>query len=83
MAITPMHSSADAATRAVEQSKNNTHTHQSQGNQAAAKANNARQAPHVTQHAQPQAPAQKATTTPKPVPNSQGQTTGTIVDATA
>ncbi len=70
MAIQPVHSSPDPATLAAQKTAQ---TQQSQANRAATETNNKNQTKAV-QH-QPQAP--------KPVVNSQGQTTGKIVNATA
>jgi hypothetical protein len=83
MAISLTNTSADGATQAVQQLKKNTQTQQLLATQTTTETNNARQAQHHTKVAQQQAQAQKVAAPPKPVPNSQGQTTGKIVNVTA
>jgi hypothetical protein len=73
MAIQPVHSSPDPATLAAQQAQKTAQTQQSQANRAATDANKT----HQTKTVQPQSQA------PKPVVNSQGQTTGKILNATA
>jgi hypothetical protein len=78
MAITPVQSSSDAATQAVQQPKKHTPTHQAQQTQTASASTETATARQTQRPAPAQAPE-----TPKPVVNTQGQTTGKIVNATA
>jgi len=78
MAISSVHTSTDSVTQAIAQSKKSATTQQPQG--TATLNNNA----HTGQTAQAQQASQTATTqAPKPVVNSQGQTTGKVINATA
>jgi hypothetical protein len=78
MAISPVHTSTDSVTQAIAQSKKSATTQQPQG--TATLNNN----DHTGQTRQVQQANQTATVqAPKPVVNSQGQTTGKIVNATA
>ena len=83
MAITPVHSSTDAVAQAVQQPKNNTQTQHSQANSAATAANNVHHSQSQAVASQQKAALQSVAQAPKPVVNSQGQTTGKIINATA
>jgi hypothetical protein len=74
MAITPIQSSSDANIQSVQQPKQSSPTQQSSALAAAALSKQ--------QEAQQQAQAQPVQP-PKPVLNTQGQTTGQILNATA
>jgi hypothetical protein len=73
MAIQPVNSSPDPATLAAQQAQKTTQAQQTQATRAHNAANQAQQTK----------PVQQQTQAPKPVPNSQGQTTGQILNATA
>lgn len=80
MAITPVNTSTDAATQAVQQPKKNIQTPQPPASNQANSASKLHQQPsNVAKQVQ----AHSTTQAPKPVPNGQGQTTGKIVNATA
>jgi len=77
MAISHVHASADVVTQAAQQPKKPTQT---QGTAQPNSSTKIEQKPaQVAQTIQ----AQTTNQAPKPVPNSQGQTTGTILNATA
>ncbi len=78
MAISSVHPTTDSVTQAIAQSKKTATTQQTQSTTTANKPTHPVQTKTVQQAKEVQ-----TTPAPKPVVNSQGQTTGQIVNATA